>query len=149
MAIWRQAAKLANCRAIIQGPEVAWPKQVDASDILYLARSEHRQIFPRCQLVVHHGGAGTTQTTLRAGVPSVVVAHVADQFFWGDELRRLGVAEKTLIRRSLSAPKLTKAIQSVLNNKEYRDRAKKLSFKITAEDGVGMAVEKIESQFVG
>jgi len=30
------------------------------------------------------------QTALGSGVPSIVVPHVADQFFWADTLEQLG-----------------------------------------------------------
>jgi hypothetical protein len=45
-----------------------------------LQRSPYNTIFPRCAAIVHHGGAGTTQCSLMAGCPSVIVAHLADQF---------------------------------------------------------------------
>ncbi len=147
MAVWQQAARIVKCRAIIQGPVAAWTSPNNDSDIFYLTRGEHGLLFPRCQAVVHHGGAGTTQATLLAGVPSVVVAHVADQFFWGDELARLGVAGKPLGRRSLSATMLAKALQNVLNRQDFRINAKNLAVKIAAEDGVRVAVQTIESLF--
>ena len=31
----------------------------------------HTWLFPRCSVIVHHGGAGTTATALYAGVPQV------------------------------------------------------------------------------
>ena len=43
----------------------------------------HDWLFPRCRAVCHHGGAGTTSTGLRAGLPTVVVPFFGDQFFWG------------------------------------------------------------------
>lgn len=29
----------------------------------------HECLFPRCSLVIHHGGSGTTAAVLRAGIP--------------------------------------------------------------------------------
>jgi UDP:flavonoid glycosyltransferase YjiC (YdhE family) len=43
----------------------------------------HDWLFPRCQAVCHHGGAGTTAAGLHAGLPTVVVPFFGDQFFWG------------------------------------------------------------------
>jgi len=39
----------------------------------------YEHIFPHCSMVVRHGGAGTTQSSLKAEKPSVVVAHAGDQ----------------------------------------------------------------------
>ena len=50
----------------------------------------HDWLFPRVAAVVHHGGAGTTAAGLRAGIPTVVVPILADQFFWGARVRALG-----------------------------------------------------------
>lgn len=36
------------------------------------------QLLERCSLAIHHGGAGTTCTTLAAGVPQVVLPHGMD-----------------------------------------------------------------------
>ena len=98
-------------------------------------------------MVVHHGGAGTTQSTLLAGKPSIVVAHIADQFFWGSELERLGVAGKTLRRKGLNAKQLAARIARVLASPSMVLRAASLGTKMSAEDGVSKAVQLLEKHF--
>ncbi len=41
--------------------------------------------------MVHHGGAGTTTTTARAGAPQVIVPQVADQLYWAARVADLGI----------------------------------------------------------
>jgi vancomycin aglycone glucosyltransferase len=41
--------------------------------------------------VVHHGGAGTTTTAARAGVPQVVVPQMADQPYRAGRVADLGI----------------------------------------------------------
>jgi len=48
-------------------------------------------ILPLCRAAVHHGGAGTTAATLRAGVPMVVLWDVADQPLWAAQVIRMKV----------------------------------------------------------
>ncbi|MGI8866618.1 MAG: glycosyltransferase, partial [Rubrobacteraceae bacterium] len=48
-------------------------------------------LFPRVRAAVHHGGAGTTAASLRAGAPTVVVPFFTDQSFWGARVASLGV----------------------------------------------------------
>ena len=95
-------------------------------------------------MIVHHGGAGTTQSSLLAGRPSVVVAHVSDQFFWGSELERLGVGGKTLNRNGLNAKQLARGISRVLSTPALTERAIDLGKRMSNEDGVAIAIELIE-----
>ena len=94
---------------------------------------------------MHHGGAGTTASVCRAKVPSVVVAHHADQPYWGKRLSDLGAAPKHLHRRSLTSERLAKRIQQVLATPAMTERAQVLGEQIEAEDGLTTAVELVES----
>lgn len=40
---------------------------------------DYAQVMPRLQVIVHHGGMGTTHSAVIHGVPQVVVPHAADQ----------------------------------------------------------------------
>jgi len=56
--------------------------------------AEHAKLFARCDCVIHHGGAGTVASVLRAGLPSVVrpVLLWYDQLGWAQLLERAGCA---------------------------------------------------------
>jgi len=41
--------------------------------------------------VVHHGGAGTTAMTARAGAPQVVVPHLYDQTYFAQLVQAVGI----------------------------------------------------------
>lgn len=49
------------------------------------------KVFPMCRAVVHHGGAGTTAASLRAGVPALILSMDLNQALWGAQVKRLGV----------------------------------------------------------
>ena len=51
----------------------------------------YAEVFPACRAIVHHGGAGTTAASLRAGVPTLILWSSADQPYWGNQLKRLQV----------------------------------------------------------
>ncbi|TMH76655.1 MAG: hypothetical protein E6H52_06070 [Betaproteobacteria bacterium] len=147
--IWSSAVRLAGCRAIFQFPWDDLSAIETDGRVFKVKRSPHKTIFPNCALVVHHGGAGTTQTSLLAGRPSVVVAHVVDQFFWGSELERLGVAGPSQKRKGLSARRLAKSITETLNSREMLRRAASLGQAMAQEDGVKVAVFAIEAMIAG
>jgi UDP:flavonoid glycosyltransferase YjiC (YdhE family) len=74
----------------------------------------HAKLFPRMAAVVHHGGAGTTASALRAGVPQVVVPHMADQFHHAHRLAALGIAPPGIPIRRLGAQRLARAVDATL-----------------------------------
>ena len=73
-------------RVVVQGEMAAG---VSSPSLIRIGAVDHRALFPRAALVVHHGGSGTTHAVVRGGVPSLVVPHVGDQPYWADRLRRL------------------------------------------------------------
>ena len=121
------------------------PKRKLPPGVIAVQYAPHAALFPHCAAVVHHGGAGTTQTALIAGVPSILVPHVADQFFWADELRRIGVALRSVPRRALTAVTLADSIRATTADGHLRQRACELAPRFAAENGVERAVDLIES----
>jgi sterol 3beta-glucosyltransferase len=105
-------------------------------------------LFPKMAAVVHHGGAGTTHYGVRAGVPSIIVPFFADQPFWGNRIKELGVGPSPIPRKKLTAKRLAKAISQVLKDSAMRDRAADLGQRIQKENGTELAVELISSQDV-
>jgi sterol 3beta-glucosyltransferase len=114
-----------------------------SNELLYLEAASHDWLLPRCRMVIHHGGAGTTSAGLRAGIPNIVVPHTADQPFWGNRVHAIGAGPKPIPVRKLSVKNLTKAI-SAAEAESTRKRAQAISQALSGEDGVGKAVDLIE-----
>ena len=74
----------------------------------------HSKLFLRVAAVVHHGGAGTLATALRAGVPQVLVPHAFDQHYYAHRLHGLGIAPRGIPVKKLTAAKLAGAIEATL-----------------------------------
>jgi UDP:flavonoid glycosyltransferase YjiC (YdhE family) len=152
IATFEEAARIAGCRAIVQAeidPTFARGATVDRrrDDVLYVRRTPHKVLFPRCAAVVHHCGAGTTHTTLRAGAPSIPVPHVSDQFAWSGELHRLGAAPAMLRRTAWSAKTLASRITEVLNDPRMKNAAMAMSARMQGDNGPETAADLIESAF--
>ena len=140
-----EAVRKTNQRAIIQAGWGQLGTQEALPDIYCTEYIPHQWLFPKGCCVVHHGGAGTTASVCRAQVPSVVVAHHADQPYWGKCLSDLGVAPKHLHRRNLTSERLAKCIREVLETPSMTARAQTIGEQIEAEDGLTTAVELVES----
>jgi sterol 3beta-glucosyltransferase len=67
-------------------PEVPLPSQIHQ-----IASAPHDWLFKQVDAVAHHGGAGTTGASLRAGVPTIIKPFFGDQFFFGSRVEDLGV----------------------------------------------------------
>jgi UDP:flavonoid glycosyltransferase YjiC (YdhE family) len=142
-AIWTDAVRKVGCRAVLQFPCGNLSEFMTDPRLFAVRRSPYKKVFPRCALVVHHGGSGTTQSALLSGLASIIVAHMSDQFFWGSELERLGVAGTTLKRRGLKAERLAAEIARVLAQAAMASRARALGERMALEDGVATAVNLI------
>jgi sterol 3beta-glucosyltransferase len=103
----------------------------------------HDVLFPRCAVVVHHGGAGTTSAAVRAGVPQVVVPHAADQPYWGRRMADLGVAPPPIARKDLTPARLERALEVALSP-GARGTAYALGERVRAEDGAGDAARLVD-----
>jgi len=124
-----------------------WSK-VQAEELpanFFLVRdTPHGWLFPQTSLVVHHGGAGTTHSAARAGVPSIVVPFAGDQPFWADRLRRLGVAPAPLSMKRLRAREFEKRL-AFAERPDVRERAAALGAGMRSEDGLANAISAIET----
>ncbi|OAL31419.1 hypothetical protein AYO22_01011 [Fonsecaea multimorphosa] len=60
-------------------------------DIFQIKSAPHDWLFRQIDAACHHGGAGTTGASLRAGLPTVVKPFFGDQFFFGSRVEDLGV----------------------------------------------------------
>lgn len=139
-----EAVAQSGQRAILQSGWAGLGEVQLPANIFLLDAAPHSWLFPQMSAVVHHGGAGTTAESLRAGVPTVIVPHMADQPFWGSRVAALGVGPRPIPRNRLTPENLAAAIRQAVDDPGMRARAAELGAKIRAEDGVGVAVDMIE-----
>ena len=113
-------------------------------DNIFLVDSiPHTWLFPKMKMVIHHGGAGTTVTGLRAGKPTIIIPHNADQPAWGLRVFELGVGSRPIKKSKLTADKLASAIiysqtPNIIAN------ATMLGQQLQNENGVAKAVQIID-----
>lgn len=117
-------------------------------NVVCIGPEPHDELFRRVRATIHHGGAGTTATAVRAGAPSVVVPHFADQFWWGRRLYSLGVAARPLSRPLLSERALARRVDAALEP-GMRRRAADLAEQVRHEDGCGKAVAQVDRWLSG
>lgn len=124
------AIRRLGCRAIIARGWAGIGEGELPDGVMAIDPVSHASLFPRCRVVVHHGGAGTTHTASRAGAPQIVVPHVLDQFYYARRLERLGVAPPPVPRARLDVARLAAAVRDAIEHESLRGRAADLAKRL-------------------
>src|SRR3712207_6455783 len=139
-----QALELTGQRGIL---DTGWGGMGDADlpDTVFRVKDvPHDWLFERVKAAVHHGGAGTTSASLRAGIPTVVVPFFADQPFWGWRVAELGVGPEPISHRSLRVEQLADVIRRTTSDRDMQARAAAMGRRIRRENGIERAVEAFD-----
>ena len=100
-------------------------------------------IFPSCRAVVHHGGAGTTATGLRAGVSTLILSTDLDQTLWGTRVKRLKVGTARRFS-STTRESLVADLRTILAP-PYVARAREIATQMTKPaESIAAAVDLLE-----
>lgn len=105
----------------------------------------HDKLFPLVAAVVHHGGAGTTATGLRAGKPTFTLPQAYDQRYWGRRVRALGCGPAPVHLRTLTPDILAGALHELTTSKAMADNARSVAALLAEESGLETAVNFIEA----
>lgn len=138
-----EALSLAGQRGILATGWGGLSAEQAPENVTFVDDVPHDWLFPQVAAVVHHGGAGTTGSGMRAGKPTVICPFVGDQTFWGGRVAALGVGTHPIPQHKLTADRLAQAIRVAVDDEDIRRRAASLGEVIRAEDGVRRAVEYI------
>ncbi|RZQ62783.1 glycosyltransferase [Amycolatopsis suaedae] len=87
------------------------------------------QLLPRVDLVVHHGGAGTTLGSLGAGVPQLFLPQGADQFIHAGVVTEAGGGEQ-LLGEAFGADAVAETARRLLDEPGYRQVAGRIAGEI-------------------
>jgi UDP:flavonoid glycosyltransferase YjiC (YdhE family) len=123
----------------------------DFSDVPHLEHVKvvgavnHAAIFPACRAVVHHGGAGTLATALRAGVPQLILSTWwIHQPLWGPAVKRLMVG--TARRFSSTTQDSLVADLRIILAPQYVTRAREIASRMSKPaENVAAAADRVEN----
>ncbi|OHD71110.1 MAG: hypothetical protein A2W19_03905 [Spirochaetes bacterium RBG_16_49_21] len=140
-----EAATLARCRLVLGTGWTGLGGRPLPDHIFAVGDVNHAALFPLCAGVAHHGGSGTTHTAARAGVPQFIMPQIADQFYWGHRIRRLGLGPAPAAPDKITVKLLGRVFMDLINNPDYADNAKALGENMRHENGIRKTVEIIIS----
>jgi UDP:flavonoid glycosyltransferase YjiC (YdhE family) len=139
------AVRRTGVRAVIQGWDSILRGHALPVGVFHAGPVPHGWLLEHASGIVHHGGAGTTAAGLRAGIPSLIIPHIIDQFYWARRVEALGAGPVPIPRPKLTAEKLAGAIRQMAEDEAMRGKAAEAGRRIRAEgNGVERAVRFIE-----
>ncbi|MFY0639231.1 glycosyltransferase [Maricaulis maris] len=113
-------------------------------DMLVIDGAPHSLLFPRCRLIVHHGGAGTTAAALTAGKPSLITPFMVDQPWWAERLREARLGHKALRPERLNGGRFARALRRLENDKAVAQNCANLGALLRRENGLANAADLVE-----
>ena len=139
------AARLVGCRLLVAGGWAGLDASVTASEtVCAIESAPHRAIFPHVAAAIHHGGAGTTTAAARAGIPQIVVPHILDQYYWAHRIATLGLGPRSLPVDRVSIERLANRMAAALNDRRFRENARRVGARVAARNGIVSAVDLLE-----
>lgn len=109
-------------------------------EVLLIKSAPHDWLFKQIDAAAHHGGAGTTGASLRAGLPTIIKPFFGDQYFFGSRVEDLGVG---IFMRKLNVSVFARALWEACNSQRMIVKAKVLGEQIRKEHGVDTAIQCI------
>jgi UDP:flavonoid glycosyltransferase YjiC (YdhE family) len=101
------------------------------------------QLFPRCDLVISHGGSNTMLAAAAHGIPQLMVPITADQPDNAERCAAAGVARIVPLGEA-NAVSIRQAALMVLSDPSYRVAANRLRDEIAGLPGIDQAVALLE-----
>lgn len=135
------AARVAGARALVIG--AAPDPDLIGDDVFVTPYAPFSVVYPRCQVVINHGGIGSIAQALRAGVPLLMVPWGLDQAYNANVVARQG-AGRVITARSYAARRATDALVELLRDSTSRGHSQRLGLQIAHEDGAATLTETVQ-----
>jgi UDP:flavonoid glycosyltransferase YjiC (YdhE family) len=130
-------------RALVCAGGSDFSRVPEFANVKVVGTMNYAAAFPKCRAVVHHGGAGTTAASLRAGIPTLVLSTDLDQTLWGVRVKKLQVG--TARRFSATTEKSLVADLRTILEPQYVARAREVGIKMmTPAESVEAAADLLE-----
>lgn len=140
-----KAARSTGQRIIINAFWNTRHTEQSEKNVFFSSQIPHQKLFPRTKVIVHHGGAGTTATAARAGVPQIIVPHILDQYYHGRKVFQKGLGSRPIWRSGLTAERLIDALEIIFSNRQIHCNAQKAAASINPEETLQKTVGIIEA----
>lgn len=138
-----EGVRRAGARAVVAaGASLESLRHLADEDVILVRFAPQVALLERVDAVIGHGGNNSTNETLRAGKPLLVVPFGAEQIANGQRVTALGVGA-WLDPAALSAPEVARRLEEMLST-PTRSRARALAESVPEADGSRVTVDALE-----
>jgi hypothetical protein len=151
-----RSLKLADCPGVVLG---GWSglkaeylegeedtnelKAFCSGNVFFIESAAHEVLFPKCSVIVHHGGVGTTTVGVKSGRPNVITPIFYDQFDSAKLVAKCGQGVAMGHLPTLKPEDIAKDIKICLTDPEKIKTAAELGAKMKARDGLKETTDEI------
>lgn len=146
-----EVARAGGFTPVVLTADAAASERHSRDGILSVPYAPHDLLFAHVDLVVHHGGIGTSAAAMRAGIPSVTIPFTHDQPDNARRLRRLELA--AVIRpKSRDSDRFSRALTSAItaadapeirqNTARFADKLRDESFSTNVVTAISSALQR-------
>jgi len=91
-------------------------------------------VLEKCYGIIHHGGSGTTHSSIKYGCVSLILPHIFDQFSWNNLIANTGIGPKGVAINKITEQNLKPLLIDLYENKSYKLKAKEVAGMIIKEN---------------
>lgn len=118
----------------ISGGGLMQPEIYDKDNVLFLESVPYDWLFPKIYATVHHGGAGTVHSSLKAGCATMAIPHAVDQPMWNEIIEKSGAGPRGIPATKLKHKTLQPKLLDLWSNPSYKVRAREIAARMADED---------------
>lgn len=111
-------------------------ERLSGENVLALSHVPLSRILPHADLVIHHGGIGSTYASLNSATPSLVLPHAFDQAVNGRLVEDLGVGSKIV----LGAREIGEAIETAMCCSAMASKTRSLAARLIPPEKASDAI---------
>ncbi|ONI48341.1 hypothetical protein AN643_01940 [Candidatus Epulonipiscioides saccharophilum] len=118
----------------ISGGGLIEPENYDKQQFFFTQSIPYDYILPKVYATVHHGGAGTTHSSLKAGCATMAIPHTVDQPLWNQWIYNLGAGPKGIPISKINPSNLSKKLSDLYTNPRYKSTAQNLQKEMLSDN---------------
>lgn len=107
-----------------------------------LTWAPYDHVLPRCKIMIHHGGMGTTHSAILHSVPQIVVPHAADQRIQARRVSEIKVGLH-LTAHDVRQGQLWEGVHAIMEADWVQNNAKQVAASMASSGGIERAAELI------